>query len=50
MIGDSERSDIMGAVNAGMESIYISFKGEKSSLATYSVSSYRELEDLIRSI
>ncbi len=50
MIGDSEHSDIMGAVNAGMESIYISFKGEKSSLATYSVSSYRELEDLIRSI
>ena len=50
MIGDSEHSDIMGAVNAGMESIYISFKGEKSSIATYSVSSYGELEDLIRSI
>lgn len=47
MIGDSEHSDIQGAVNAGMESIYINFEGKKSSLSTYNVSSYRELEDLI---
>ncbi len=50
MIGDSEKSDIRGAINAGLESIYISFKGEKSSLATYSVSSYEELRDLIERI
>lgn len=50
MIGDSEKSDIKGAINAGLESIYISFKGEKSSLATYSVSSYEELRALIERI
>ncbi len=50
MIGDSENSDIMGAVNAGMESIYLNFDGKKSDKATYSVSSYKELENLIRRI
>ncbi len=50
MIGDSEKSDIQGAVNAGIDSIYINFSGKKSGKATWSVSSYRELEDLIRRI
>ena len=50
MIGDSEHSDIRGAVNAGMESIYINFSGKKCDIATWSVSSYTELEALIRRI
>ncbi len=50
MIGDSEHSDIQGAVNVGMESIYINFNGIKSETATYSASSYKELEALIRRI
>ncbi len=47
MIGDSEHSDIQGAVNAGIDSIYLNFSGRKSDLATWSVSSYDELRDLI---
>lgn len=47
VIGDSEKSDIMGAHNAGLKSIFISFTGEKSTLADYSVSSYDELLEYI---
>ena len=47
VIGDSEKSDIKGAINAGIDSVYISFSGSKSDLATYNVSSYKELKDLI---
>ena len=47
MIGDSEHSDIQGAVNAGIDSIYLNFSGKKSDAATWSVSSYDELRDLI---
>lgn len=47
VIGDSEKSDIMGARNAGMKSIFISFDRKKSSLADYSVSTYEELYSLI---
>lgn len=47
VIGDSEKSDIKGAINAGIDSVYISFNGSRSDLATYNVSSYKELEDLI---
>ncbi len=47
MIGDSEHSDIAGAANAGIDSIYLNFDGRKSPLATWSVSSYAELGDLI---
>lgn len=50
MIGDSATSDIGGAVNAGMESIYINFSGLKCDKATYSVSSYEELGKLIEKI
>ena len=47
VIGDSEKSDILGAANSGMRSIFISFKGERSDLATASVSSYAELLEYI---
>ncbi len=50
MIGDSEHSDIQGAVNAGIESIYLNFDGRKSEMATWSVSSYDELRSLISRI
>lgn len=50
MIGDSIHSDIEGACNAGIESIYLNFDGQKAEKATYSVQSYRELENLIRRI
>ena len=47
VIGDSVNSDIKGANNAGLRSIFISFTGEKCDSATYSVSSYTELLDYI---
>lgn len=50
VIGDSENSDIRGANNAGIKSIYLNFKGKKSENATWSVSSYEELEALLRSL
>ena len=50
VIGDNEKSDIQGAINGGMDSIFISFDGKKSELATYNVSSYKELSDLLSTI
>lgn len=50
VIGDSENSDIQGAVNANIESVFINFNGLKSDKATYSVSSYKELYDLLKTI
>lgn len=50
MIGDSEKSDIEGAISVNMESIYFSLCGKKSAKATYCVSNYKELEELIRRI
>lgn len=50
VIGDSENSDIQGAINAGIDSVYISFTGLKSDKATYSVSSYEELYELLKTI
>ena len=50
VIGDSERSDIQGAVNAGIESIFISFDGRHSDKADHSVSSYADLIALLRDI
>ncbi len=47
VIGDSESSDIQGAVNAGIDSIYINFNGIRSSRASYSISSFDELRKLI---
>lgn len=50
VIGDSESSDIQGAINAGIDSVYINFRGTKSDKASYSVSSFRELEDLLATL
>ena len=50
VIGDSETSDIKGAKDYGIESVYISFEGKKSSLADHSVSSYQELLSLLQDI
>lgn len=47
VIGDTEKSDIQGAINAGIRSIYINFEGKRSDMANYSVSSYDELEKLL---
>lgn len=50
VIGDMEKSDIRGALNSGIRSIYINFKGEKSTIATYNVSSYDELFRLLENL
>lgn len=50
VIGDSENSDIQGAINAGIDSVYINFNGIRSDKATYSVSSFDELYKLLRSL
>ena len=50
VIGDSEKSDIKGARNAGIESIFISFTGKDSELSDYSVHSFEELRNLIHRI
>ena len=50
VIGDSERSDIQGAANAGIESIFISFDGRCSKIADHNASSYSELAALIHDI
>ena len=47
VIGDSLTSDIQGALNAGIESVYISFDGKQSDKATWTVSSYDELVRLL---
>lgn len=47
VVGDTEKSDIQGAVNAGIRSIYINFEGRKSDIATWSVSSFDELKSLL---
>ena len=50
VIGDSEKSDIQGAVNANMDSVFISFDNKKSEKATYNVSSFGELLQLLDKI
>lgn len=50
VIGDSPSSDIQGAVNSGLDSIFISFKGEKCLAATYNVTSYDELVSAIKAL
>ena len=50
VIGDSEKSDIQGAINSGIRSIFFSPKGVISPNATWSVSSYKEMINLIKSI
>lgn len=50
VIGDSEKSDIEGACNSGIRSIYFSPKGNISPKATWSVSSFGEMTNLILSL
>lgn len=50
VIGDSEKSDIQGAINSGIESVFINFSGNTSDKATYSVSSFEELRKLLDTI
>ena len=48
MIGDNEEADILGAVNTGMDSIYVNhINDEKDSKATYTVYHLKELEDIL---
>ena len=50
VIGDSEKSDIKGAYDSGIRSIYFSPEGKVSDKATWSVSSYEEMVSLIKSL
>ena len=50
VIGDSESSDIKGAVLSGIDSVFISFDGKTSENADYSVSSYSALLSLINNL
>lgn len=50
VIGDSDKSDIQGAINAGIDSVYISFDGRRSEKATYNVSSYEELYERLKTL
>ena len=50
VIGDSEKSDIQGALNAGIESIYFSLKGKSSDKADHNAHSFDELASIIRKI
>lgn len=48
MIGDRLDSDIMGAKNANIKSIYLNRKGDFSnSFATYNIKSLKELENIL---
>lgn len=50
VIGDSETSDMKGALDYGIESVYLSFEGKTSAIASHSVSSYAELAALLHDI
>ena len=47
VIGDSLTSDIKGAADSGIDSVFISFSGKTSDEAAYSVKSYAELSALL---
>ena len=47
VIGDGLTSDIQGAANAGIDSIYISWHGNTAEKASFSVSSFSELASLL---
>jgi putative hydrolase of the HAD superfamily len=48
MIGDNEEADILGAVNTGMDSIYVNhINDEKDSKATYTIYHLKELEGIL---
>lgn len=47
MVGDTLSSDIQGAINAGIDSIWYSRNGEKSDLPTYQVRTLEEIPGLV---
>ncbi|MGE5108719.1 MAG: HAD family hydrolase, partial [Sphingobacteriales bacterium] len=48
MIGDNEEADILGAINTGMDSIYVNHvNDEKDSKATYTIYHLKELESIL---
>lgn len=47
MIGDTLSSDIQGAINAGVDSIWYSRNHEKSDLPTYRVTTLEEIPELV---
>jgi putative hydrolase of the HAD superfamily len=47
MIGDSIEADIQGAINAGIDQVYVNHIGLQPSLRpTYTVTSLKELEEI----
>jgi putative hydrolase of the HAD superfamily len=48
MIGDNESADIQGAINAGMDSIFVNHLQVKPTVpATYTITHLKELENLL---
>lgn len=47
MVGDDLLSDIQGAINAGLDSIWYSRKGEKSPLPTYTVTALGDVAKIV---
>lgn len=48
MIGDNPNSDILGAINAGIDQVYFNPEGRKIDLnPTYTITHLKELEDLL---
>jgi putative hydrolase of the HAD superfamily len=48
MIGDNEEADILGAVNSGMDSVYVNHISDgKDSKATYTIFHLKELEGIL---
>lgn len=47
MVGDDLNSDIQGAINAGLDSVWYSHKGEKSPLPTYQAESLEQVAEII---
>lgn len=50
MIGDSETSDIRGASNVGIDSVYFNPGGYKSSIATYNIENLTDIYNLLEVI
>lgn len=47
MIGDSETSDIKGALSVGIDSVYFNPDGYKSSIATYNIKNLTDIYNLL---
>ena len=48
MIGDNEEADILGAVNTGMDSVYVNHVSDEKNLqATYTIHHLKELEEIL---